>query len=120
MREQVFQNRLLVALSKIEGVRVWRQNAGKVVARRGAVKGAPKGAADITGIIAPEGWRIEIEVKASVTGITRQQIKWLETMRERGAVVLVARYREELSAEENIAAVCESLTESIVTRRKRG
>lgn len=119
-REQVFQNRLLVELSKLPGVRVWRQNSGKTIARRGgAVKGAPVGAADITGIVGPEGWRIEIECKAGAK-LTEKQRHWIATMLDYGALAVVVVFDDRLSIDANVEAVAAKVREVIAARRAGG
>jgi hypothetical protein len=120
-REQVFQNKLLVALSKVEGVRVWRQNSGTVVAARGgAVKGAPVGAADITGIVGPEGWRLEIECKGAATSITKSQTRWIDTMRDLGAIACVVRESDSTDVDTSVALAVGAITKAIAERRERG
>lgn len=119
-REQVFQNLLLVELSKIAGVRVWRQNSGKTIARRGgAVKGAPTGAADITGIVGPEGWRIEIECKTG-SKLSEKQRHWIATMFDYGALAFVATFDDQLSIEANVEVVAAKVREVIAARRAGG
>lgn len=121
MREQVFQNLLLVELSKIEGVRVWRQNSGRVVARRGgAVKGAPVGAADITGIVGPEGWRLELECKGAETRITARQLHWLDAMQTLGAIALSLRVRRDVDVADNVASAVAIVRAAIAARRAGG
>jgi hypothetical protein len=120
-REQVFQNKLLVALSRVEGVRVWRQNSGKVVAARGgAVKGAPVGAADVTGIVGPEGWRLEIECKGLTTQVTKSQTRWIDTMRALGAIACVVRESDSIDVDTSVALAVEAITKAIAERRERG
>lgn len=121
MREQAFQNRLLVELSRLPGVRVWRQNSGKVVARRGgAVKGAPVGAADITGIVAPEGWRLEIECKGEDTRVTAAQKRWLKMVAERGGIAVLVRADEGLGCHNSINNAVEDVRAAIAQRRAGG
>lgn len=113
MSEHAFQTRLLLALSKIGGVRVWRQNVGTVRvpgSERFFRAGPPKGAADITGIIAPEGLRLEIECKAG-TKRTPEQLAWGETMATLGAVYLV------LDASIGVDAAVEAFHRAVCDRR---
>ena len=60
---------LRVALTReLPALRLWRQPSGRVPALRGGVvEGAPNGAADLSGIVRPEGWRVEVEVKGAKT-----------------------------------------------------
>ena len=80
------------ALSRPESpVRVWRQNAGLLRHDGRMVRGAPKGAADLTGIVVGHGWRVEIEIKAGRGRLTREQEQWGDAMRRLGAVYVVCR-----------------------------
>lgn len=117
--EQFFQSALQIALSNHACVRVWRQPAGKIVsARGGAVKCAPVGAADLTGIVAPEGWRLEIEVKGARTRIRSEQRAWLARLRELGAVALLIRQQPGDVAAAVDVAVTEVLS-AIAERRSQ-
>lgn len=96
MSEQIFQNELMQRLSLIPGVRVWRQPAGEVPAQRGGVvKCAPVGAADLSGIVAPEGWRLEIECKGEKTYTAperrKKQAAWRAFILESGGIHLQLR-----------------------------
>lgn len=62
----------------------------------GMVRAGPKGAADISGVIGPEGWRCEIEVKRPGGSLTEWQIAWRDTMRAHGAIWFLATDPEEL------------------------
>lgn len=93
MSESTYQARLMLALTKIPGVRVHRQNVGSVPvqgASRWFHAGPPVGAADISGIVGPEGWRIEIECKVRGRLRRREQIAWAEMMTQLGAVYFLA------------------------------
>lgn len=63
--EVTFMRSLLTSLGYLRGIRVWRQNSGnvRVADSDRHFVGAPRGAADISGIIAPNGLRLEIECK---------------------------------------------------------
>jgi hypothetical protein len=59
---------LMMRLGTRKDLKIWRQQAGEFVFKqKGRVykfkTGTPLGAADITGIVLPEGWRLEIECK---------------------------------------------------------
>jgi len=90
--EHAFQSRLLLALSKVPGVRAWRQNVGTVrtADNRFFRAGPPKGAADISGIIGPEGWCLQIECKAKGKDRSPAQEAWGAAMTALGGVYLVA------------------------------
>ena len=105
--------------------RVWRQNAGTVPKRDkrgrvvGAIHGAPPGAADLTGIIAPEGWRLEVEIKGAPTRVTKDQERWAAQTVNRGGIYLVCRIDPALDATANAAAHVEQLDAAIALRRSQ-
>lgn len=98
--ELSFQTRLMLALAKRPTVRVWRVNVGTVERKAGGFfhAGPPEGAADVAGIIGPEGWSLQIECKAR--GRTRKpaQIAWAEMVTALGAVYLLADARDGVEA----------------------
>ena len=117
MREQPFQNALMVALSKLDGVRVWRQPAGKILTNhKTAVQCAPVGACDITGIATP-GIRLEVEVKGEDTPDTKQQQRWRKVMARMGAVVFLARYDSTQTMEQNVS-MCTCMIEDLIESRR--
>lgn len=121
-RESPFMKRLLVALSALPGVRVHRQNAGKLVvvdpktgARR-AFQAAPPGAADISGIVAPTGMRLEVETKAARGRVRAAQDRWAAMIREMGGVYVRVAYDEDESMDANVAAACAAVGAAIRER----
>lgn len=120
MREQEFQQQLRLAITRARlPVRLWRQPAGRMeLARGGFVDAAPVGAADLTGIVSPEGWRIEIEVKGPRTPVTTEQVHWREVMREAGAIALLVRYDGKLTLEENLERAVGEIRTAIEERRR--
>lgn len=101
--ESSVQGKILFALGSLPELRLWRQNAGLLqvtsarecphcrwVIPRRAVRGAPDGAADLSGIC-HGGRRLEIEVKTSVGKQRDSQKRWEEMIRQRGGVYLLAR-----------------------------
>lgn len=112
MNEHPFQAELLLALTQVPGVRVHRQNVGSVPvrgARRWFHAGPPEGAADISGIVGPEGWRLEIECKAAGRKRKPAQIQWAEQMAGLGAIYLLADARRGVEAV--VADVCRLIDE---------
>jgi hypothetical protein len=89
--------RLLIELPKaFPGMRVWRNNRVDVMAlgaggnmRR--VRAGIDGQGDITGIAAPNGRRIEIEVKAGKDRLRPSQIAFEKMIRAAGGVYVVCR-----------------------------
>lgn len=93
MSETTYQVRLMLALSRVPGIRVHRQNVGNVRihgTERRFRAGPPPGAADISGIVGPEGWRLEVECKVRGRLRRREQIAWAEMMDGLGAVYFLA------------------------------
>lgn len=88
--ESDLQRALLDALNALPTVRVWRQHAGRVSVGGRQLHLAPQGAADLTGVLAPSGRRIEIEVKRRGGRVSEEQTRWAEQMRALGAVVILA------------------------------
>lgn len=115
--EQDFQQLLRVEVTRSLGgaVRLWRQPTGRLELKRGGwIEGAPVGAADLTGVVAPTGTRIELEVKGARTKVTEDQVRWREAMGERwGAVALQVRYEPEVSLEGNVVLACAEIARAI-------
>ena len=119
LSEQDFSNALRVAITAARfGVTLWRQPAGKVRTDRGTwVECAPVGAADLTGVVAPEGWRVELEVKGARTRETPEQRHWKERMTALGCVALTLRLDASRTLAENAIDAAETVRAAIATRR---
>lgn len=118
MTEQEFQQRFRLAVTRAKlPVRLWRQPAGAILAKRGgSVECAPVGAADLTGGVtdgARRGVRIEIELKGEHTPTTDAQHAWETFCRASGFIYLHLRYDATLSPEDNIARAVAALREAI-------
>jgi len=88
--EQAFMKAVEVALCRALPVRLWRQNAGRWRTEKGHwIEGAPKGAADLSGVVIGPGTRLEIEVKAKKGRISDEQQNWAKRMREFGCVYVL-------------------------------
>ncbi len=113
----------MVALCKIPGVRVHRQNSGKILIWDPKTKsvrayvGAPEGAADISGILAPEGIRIEIETKSSKGKIRAAQEVWAEHIRKSGGLYVYAPLFAEKHVDESVSCYVAMLIALIHLRR---
>ena len=119
LSEQDFSNALRVAITASRcGVTLWRQPAGKVRTDRGTwVECAPVGAADLTGVVAPEGWRVELEVKGAKTRETPEQVHWRERMTALGCVALTLRLDASRTLAQNASDAVETVRAAIATRR---
>ena len=117
--EQDFSNALRVAVTAARcGVTLRRQPAGKVRTDRGTwVECAPVGAADLTGVVAPEGWRVELEVKGARTRETPEQVRWRERMTALGCVALTLRLDASRTLAQNASDAAETVRAAIATRR---
>ena len=109
MSETEFLRRLMLALGRRPDLRIWRQNVGSVPVRdadgrieRVFHSGVPKGAADISGYVRPEGWRLEIEVKGPGGVISPEQVTFARLVSAGGCVYALARYDARRSLAENI------------------
>jgi hypothetical protein len=126
MTETEFRKHLILHIGARRRYRVWPQNCGKIlIAQKGGTKrafdaGPPKGAHDISGIVTPEGWRIEFEIKGEVTPVTTEQERWATLMQEMGAVVAFYRIDRSRSLEENLDRAAYALDEAIEVRRRGG
>jgi len=109
--EAKFQAAIMIAASKIPGMRVWRQNVGSVKKAGGGMfhAGPPKGAADISGIYAPSGRRVEIEVKAAGKKPRPEQIKWGSFIHTAGGIYVLAVFDKRRTLADNVASVVEAI-----------
>ncbi len=122
MNEVTFTKHLLVAFSRVPGVRVWRQNCGKIAIRdhKGDVQryfdaGPPTGAADISGIHTASGRRIEAEVKMPSGERSAEQLRWAQFIEASRGIYLLVRCDDSLSLAENLAAASSQLVTALQT-----
>jgi len=120
LNESTFMAELLVALGHHLPVRCWRQNAGVFHLAGGMVaKGAPEGAADITGVVIPEGWRLEVEVKSATGRMRPEQVRWEGWCGAWGAVHAVVKYDARQDPAANVARGVEIVRAAIAARAAR-
>lgn len=120
-RDEVdFTRHVLLALGSSPGLRVWRQNVGSVPVR-GSTRifsaGPPRGAADISGIIAPEGWRLELEIKMGAGRRSCAQVTWATMVRSMGGVYVLYTYDNTLSVSANLVLVASAVSGELSSRR---
>lgn len=97
MREGNLVAAILLEFGSRPGVRLWRQNAGAARTRTGAfVRFGVPGQADISGIMAPTGQRIEIECKTENGRVSAAQRKWGAMIEKFGGIYVVARSVEDV------------------------
>jgi hypothetical protein len=88
-REVVLQARRM-------GIRLFRQQAGKIFAGIHPIQLAPEGAADLTGIL-PNGIRLEVECKRRFGGVQSQaQKEWQKFIEENNGIYLLVHSGKEL------------------------
>jgi hypothetical protein len=79
-------------------IRLWRQQAGKVKIGPYYMQLAPKGAADLTGILS-NGTRLEVEVKRRHGGVqSKDQKEWQKYIEAHNGVYIVAHSAEEFQS----------------------
>lgn len=125
MNELTFMSRLMVALSAMPGVRVHRQNVGSIVQRDALGRkrsvfhaGPPVGAADITGGVGPEGWRLEVEVKSASGERSPEQLAWAALCARQGYVYALVQYDDALEPDANVAAGAALVASAIAAKRE--
>jgi|GEM_PF-1009495 len=92
LTEHKFQSMLLVALSRVQGCKVWRNVVGTFRAYSNPeqiVKVGVPGQADIFGMI--DGRFLSIEVKAPRGRVRKEQERWGEMVNREGGIHIVAR-----------------------------
>lgn len=123
--ENEFRRHLIARIGARPGYRVWIQNNGVIPVKNAGGKtvsyfdaGVPNGASDISGIVCPEGWRIEYELKGPKTRVTDAQLNWEQRMLDLGAVYARYRIDADLGLNENLDAAVRTLDEAIAARRR--
>lgn len=82
-----------------QGVRLWRANVLVARDRKGqVVRAGIKGQADISGVLAPTGRRIEIECKSASGQQTKEQVRWQRMIEAHGGIYILARSLEDVEA----------------------
>jgi len=122
-KEIPFTHALILAIGN-KSTRQWRQNCGSVPVLdensdiRYFNTGIPKGAADISGIVAPEGWRLEIECKALGRKRTAEQAAWGAMIVRMGGVYVLCDARDE-PQDVAVARCVLEVGEAIAARRAK-
>lgn len=121
-----FQARFMLAIGALPVLRIHRQNTGSVPVRneRGVLlryfhAGPPTGAADLSGIVRPEGWRLEIEMKSATGTRSDEQIIWGDHIVSSGGVYALVAYDPTRSLKENVADGIAVVLAAIDARRAR-
>lgn len=97
MTESALLSAILLEFGSRPDCRLWRQNTGAARTSTGAlVRFGVPGQADISGILAPSGRRIEIETKTARGRQSQAQKKWQAMIEKFGGVYVVARSVEDV------------------------
>lgn len=119
-----FQGHLVHAIGRHPAFRIHRQNVGSVPVRNEQGRllryfhaGPPEGASDLSGIVRPEGWRLEIELKFEDGERSPEQIAWSEHIARCGGVYALVAYDGALSLADNIAVAIRIIEAAIEARR---
>lgn len=112
--EQEWMSAILLVVPRVMRVRLFRQvPGGHRVQRGGFMRGAPVGAADLTGWCRGSGRRIEMECKYGAGKATADQERWLATASDEGVVALLARYEPGETLRANLARIVDALRAQI-------
>lgn len=121
--EQTYQDAIVrAANAPHSGMRLWRKNVLQARVCSCGTKaffrsGAAEGGADLDGIVSPEGWRLEVEVKSSTARLTVKQKQWTAAIVRMGGIAVIVRYREDLDLEANVGAAIAVIAHDIAARR---
>jgi hypothetical protein len=89
---------ILLAFGAHPRVRLWRANVLVAQDKTGRiVRAGVKGQADISGILAPTGQRIEIELKAPKGRQRPEQVAWQAMIEKHGGLYILARSVEDVA-----------------------
>jgi hypothetical protein len=126
VNELAFMRHLMRGIGRRSDLRIWRQNVASIPVRNNAGRilrmfhsGSPKGAADLSGIVLPEGWRLEIELKSARGRLSQEQKCWRDFIEWAGSVYVLVRYDPCLSVEDNLRVAVAIIEKAIRNRRER-
>ncbi len=95
MSETAIVAATLLALSKLPGVRVWRNSTGVLRVGDRAVRFGLTGSADILGLLAPSGRLIAVEAKTPTGKQTPEQKSFESMVTKYGGLYLLIHSAEE-------------------------
>jgi len=124
--EVPFMRACMIALGSGHGIKIHRQNCGKLLVRNHEGKviravdfGPPPGAADVSGWVIPEGWRLELEFKAADGKQSKEQKAWQNACERGGVIYVLISYSDLLSFDENVREAVKQVEHAIASRRSR-
>jgi hypothetical protein len=125
-----------------EELRLWRQNAGKIKIAGSTEKeafeiewgetpgkrlrpdrwfaGLPTGAADLGGILGPNGLVVQVEIKAPKEKQKPSQRKWQHMIEGMGGLYVVLEYDGAMTMEENLDAAYAEFWRVVGVRLRKG
>ena len=122
--ELEFMRHVMLAVGSGHDLRLWRQNCGKIPVRDRAGKvlrvfdaGPPAGAADLSGFVIPEGWRLEVECKGSRGKRTKEQERWARNVAAAGCVYVLVEYDAGEALARNVRRAVDVIIAAIAARR---
>lgn len=110
--ESAIMREIHAAIGGRPDVRLWRRNVGVAtpLGSRRAIRFGLPGQADLEGIVGPEGWHLEIEVKSPTGRLSEEQRRWGEMTIALGGIWICAR-----SVKEAVEAL-----DAEIARRRQG
>lgn len=97
MTEAELVNAILLEFGSRTDLRLWRQNTGAAIRPGGGlIRFGIPGMADISGIMQPNGRRIEIECKAPSGRQSKEQQRWQRMIEWAGGLYILARSIEDV------------------------
>ena len=120
--ESTFSAHLVAALNApARMTRVERQQSGLVRLEAGHVMHlARKGAADLSGIVGPHGWRLEVEVKAARGTWTKAQRTRKAFVERFGGVYVLVRFDESKGLVPSVLEAVRAIDAAIAARLAKG
>lgn len=95
-READLVQSILLTFGSRPGIRLWRVNTGAVKTADRFIRYGLPGMADISGLLAPSGRRIEIECKSATGRQSEQQRNWQRMIEKHGGLYVLARSVEDV------------------------
>jgi len=113
--EREVQHETMLQIGQLPFLRIWRQNVGKARAfdnpRRVISFGPPKGAADLSGLLAC-GRRLEVECKTAIGHQSTEQVMFQDMIEHLGGIYLLVRSaddaKKQLASHVQACSVCAS------------
>ena len=112
--EALLQSMVKAHVNQIPGVEVWRMNTGGAYQGRQYIAYGEPGQADLAGLMAPNGRRLEIELKTPTGRLRATQRAYRERIERLGGLYVVAR-----SLRQAMEPICDAIGLEYVNERDR-